>query len=203
MPRKRGLNYTPEAEDYSFDDTAIGEAARESFHLIVWPRDTHIMIGWLPVVDFNTGARVSEGVSENGPRPWRAADWWFMMTASAMREDVMIRLSGRKRLAVLLVAVVSALSLACAQDAAEPTSTDMSNAGAPMAAAAASPPAAREAPSAVPREPVATVNLDEIKEQAVRDLFDDQGRMVNPDQRLARIAVRYLGSTPVGGRIVR
>ena len=149
------------------------------------------MIGWLPVVDFNTGARVSEGVSENGPRPWRAADWWFMMTASAMREDVMIRLSGRKRLAVLLVAVVSALSLACAQDAAEPTSTDMSNAGAPMAAADASPPAGREAPSAVPREPVATVNLDEIKEQAVRDLFDDQGRMVNPDQRLARIAVRY------------
>ena len=40
---------------------------------------------------------------------------------------------------------------------------------------------------------MATVNLDEIKEQAVRDLFDDRGRMVNPDQRLARIAAEHKG----------
>ena len=31
MPRERGLDYTPEAEDYSFDDTATGEAAQASF----------------------------------------------------------------------------------------------------------------------------------------------------------------------------
>ena len=40
---------------------------------------------------------------------------------------------------------------------------------------------------------MATVNLDEIKEQAVRDLFDDRGRMVNPDQRLAGIAAEQKG----------
>ena len=40
---------------------------------------------------------------------------------------------------------------------------------------------------------MATVNLDEIKEQAVRDLFDDRGRMVNPAQRLARIAAEHKG----------
>ena len=105
----------------------------------------------------------------------------------------MIRLSGRERLAVLLAVVVAALSLACAREVAEPTSTGIPNTGTPTAAAAASPPAARTAPSAVPREPVATVNLDEIKEQAVRDLFDDRGRMVNPDQRLARIAAEHKG----------
>ena len=115
------------------------------------------------------------------------------MAASAMREDVMIRLSGRERLAVLLAVVVAALSLACAREVAEPTSTGIPNTGTSTAAAAASPPAARTAPSAVPREPVATVNLDEIKEQAVRDLFDDRGRMVNPDQRLARIAAEHKG----------
>ena len=117
------------------------------------------------------------------------------MAASAMREDVMIRLSGRERLAVLLAVVVAALSLACAREVAEPTSTGMPNTGTPTAAAAAaaSPPAARTAPSTVPRERVATVNLDEIKEQAVRDLFDDRGRMVNPDQRLARIAAEHKG----------
>ena len=32
MPRERGLNYTPDADGYSFDDTAIGEAAQASFH---------------------------------------------------------------------------------------------------------------------------------------------------------------------------
>ena len=105
----------------------------------------------------------------------------------------MIRLSGRERLAVLLVVVVAALSLACAREVAEPTSTGMPNTGISTAAAAASPPAARTAPSTVPREPVATVNLDEIKEEAVRDLFDDRGRMVNPDQRLARIAAEHKG----------
>ena len=89
--------------------------------------------------------------------------------------------------------VVAALSLACAREVAEPTSTGIPNTGTSTAAAAASPPAARTAPSAVPREPVATVNLDEIKEQAVRDLFDDRGRMVNPDQRLARIAAEHKG----------
>ena len=115
------------------------------------------------------------------------------MAASAMREDVMIRLSGRERLAVLLAVVVAALSLACAREVAEPTSTGIPNTGTSTAAAAASPPAARTAPSAVPREPVATVNLDEIKEQAVRDLFDDRGRMVTPDQRLARIAAEHKG----------
>ena len=115
------------------------------------------------------------------------------MAASAMREDVMIRLSGRERLAVLLAVVVAALSLACAREVAEPTSTGIPNTGTSTAAAAASPPAARTAPSAVPREPVATVNLDEIKEQAVRDLFDDSGRMVTPDQRLARIAAEHKG----------
>ena len=105
----------------------------------------------------------------------------------------MIRLSGRERLAVLLVVVVAALSLACAGDAAEPTSTGIPNTGTSTAAAATSPPAARTAPSTVPREPVATVNLDEIKEEAVRDLFDDRGRTVNPDQRLARIAAEHKG----------
>jgi hypothetical protein len=115
------------------------------------------------------------------------------MAASAMGEDVMIRLSGRERLALLFVVVVAALSLACAREVAEPTSTGIPNTGTSTAAAAASPPAARTAPSTVPREPVATVNLDEIKEQAVRDLFDDSGRMVNPDQRLARIAAGHQG----------
>ena len=115
------------------------------------------------------------------------------MAASAMREDVMIRLSGRERLAVLLAVVVAALSLACAREVAEPTSTGIPNTGTSTAAAATSPPAARTAPSTVPREPVATVNLDEIKEEAVRDLFDDRGRMANPDQRLARIAAEHKG----------
>ena len=32
MPRERGLDYTPDADGYSFDDTAIGEAAQASFH---------------------------------------------------------------------------------------------------------------------------------------------------------------------------
>ena len=32
MPRERGLNYTPDADGYSFDDTAVGEAAQASFH---------------------------------------------------------------------------------------------------------------------------------------------------------------------------
>ena len=32
MPRERGLNYTPDADGYSFEDTAIGEAAQASFH---------------------------------------------------------------------------------------------------------------------------------------------------------------------------
>ena len=110
----------------------------------------------------------------------------------------MIRLSGSGRLAVLLAALVAALSLACARGAAEPTSTGMPNTGVPTAAAAASTPAARTAPSTVPPEGVPpegvpTVNLDEIKEQAVRDLFDDKGRMVTPDQRLARIAVEHQG----------
>ena len=105
----------------------------------------------------------------------------------------MIRLSGRERLAVLLAVVVAALSLACAREVAEPTSTGIPNTGTSTAAAAASPPAARTAPSTVPRERGATVNLDEIKEQAVRDLFDDRGRMVNPDQRLARIAAEHKG----------
>ena len=107
----------------------------------------------------------------------------------------MVRLSGMGRLAVLLAVVVAALSLACAGagDAAELTSTDIPNTGTPTAAAATSPPAARTVPSAVPPEGVATVNLDEIKEQVVRDLFDDSGRMVNPDQRLARIAAEHKG----------
>ena len=39
MPRERGLNYTPDADGYSFEDTAIGEAAQAPF--IAWPRDTH------------------------------------------------------------------------------------------------------------------------------------------------------------------
>ena len=43
------------------------------------------------------------------------------MAASAMREDVMIRLSGSGRLAVLLAVVVAVLSPACARDVAEPT----------------------------------------------------------------------------------
>ena len=68
------------------------------------------------------------------------------MAASAMREDVMVRLSGMGRLAVLLAVVVAAPSLACAGDAAELTSTDMPNTGAPTAAAAASPPAAKPKP---------------------------------------------------------
>ena len=105
----------------------------------------------------------------------------------------MVRLYGMGRLAVLLAVVVAALSLACAGDAAELTSTGIPNTGTPTAAAAASPPAARMVPSAVPPEGVATVNLDEIKEQVVRDLFDDSGRMVNPDQRLARIAAEHKG----------
>ena len=32
MPRERGLDYTPDADGYSFEDTAIGEAAQASFH---------------------------------------------------------------------------------------------------------------------------------------------------------------------------
>ena len=32
MPQERGRNYTADAGDYSFEDTAIGEAARASFH---------------------------------------------------------------------------------------------------------------------------------------------------------------------------
>ena len=32
MPRERGLDYTPDADGYSFDDTASGEAAQASFH---------------------------------------------------------------------------------------------------------------------------------------------------------------------------
>ena len=32
MPRERGLNYTPDADGYSFEDTGIGEAAQASFH---------------------------------------------------------------------------------------------------------------------------------------------------------------------------
>ena len=114
------------------------------------------------------------------------------MAASAMREDVMIRLSGRERLALLFVVVVAALSLACARDAAEPTSTGMPNPGA-ATTAAASPPAARTVPSTVSPDGVPTVDLDEIKEQVVRDLFDDSGRMVNSDQRLARIAAEHQG----------
>ena len=39
MPRERGLNYTPDADGYSFEDTGIGEAAQAPF--IAWPRDTH------------------------------------------------------------------------------------------------------------------------------------------------------------------
>ena len=105
----------------------------------------------------------------------------------------MVRLYGMGRLAVLLAVVVAALSLACVGDAAELTSTGIPNTGTPTAAAATSPPAARMVPSAVPPEGVATVNLDEIKEQVVRDLFDDSGRMVNPDQRLARIAAEHKG----------
>ena len=105
----------------------------------------------------------------------------------------MIRLCGRERLAALLAVVVAALSLACARDAGEPTSTGMPNTGAPTAAAAASPPATGAVPSAVPPAGVPTVNLDEIKEQVVRDLFDDSGRMVNPDQRLAAIAAEHQG----------
>ena len=105
----------------------------------------------------------------------------------------MIRLSGRERLAVLLAAVVAALSLACARDAAEPTSTDLSNTGAPTAAAAANPSAARAVPSTVSPGGVPTVNLDEIKEPAIRALFDDQGRMVTPDQRLAALAAEHQG----------
>ena len=37
------------------------------------------------------------------------------------------------------------------------------------------------------------VDLDEIQEDVVRDLFDENGRMVNTDQRLARIAREYEG----------
>ena len=36
MPRERGLNYTPDADGYSFDDTGIGEAAQASFHSLTW-----------------------------------------------------------------------------------------------------------------------------------------------------------------------
>ena len=68
------------------------------------------------------------------------------MAASVMREDVMIRLSGRERLAVLLAVVVAALSLACGQEVAEPTSTGIPNTGTSTAAAAASPPAAKLKP---------------------------------------------------------
>ena len=32
MPRERGLNYTPDADGYSFEDTGVGEAAQASFH---------------------------------------------------------------------------------------------------------------------------------------------------------------------------
>ena len=99
----------------------------------------------------------------------------------------MIRLSGSGKLAVLLAVVVATLSLACARGAAEPTSTGVPNTG------AAGTPAARTAPSTVSPAGVPTVDLDEIKEQAVRDLFDDKGRMVTPDQRLARIAVEHEG----------
>ncbi len=47
-------------------------------------------------------------------------------------------------------------------------------------------------PTSAPVPPT-RVNLDEIKEEAVRRLFDDQGRMINPDWRLARIAEAHEG----------
>ena len=37
------------------------------------------------------------------------------------------------------------------------------------------------------------VDLDEIQEDVVRDLFDENGRMMDSDQRLARIAQEYEG----------
>ena len=38
-----------------------------------------------------------------------------------------------------------------------------------------------------------TVSLSEIKEESVRALFDEHGRMVTPDDRLARIAEKHEG----------
>ena len=43
------------------------------------------------------------------------------------------------------------------------------------------------------RVPPTRVNVAEIKEEAVRRLFDDRGRMVNPDRRLAQIAEAHEG----------
>ncbi len=37
------------------------------------------------------------------------------------------------------------------------------------------------------------VDLDDIKEDVVRDLFDENGQMVDTDQRLARIAQEHAG----------
>ena len=38
-----------------------------------------------------------------------------------------------------------------------------------------------------------TISLSEIKEESVRALFDEHGRMVTPDDRLARIAKKHEG----------
>ena len=52
----------------------------------------------------------------------------------------------------------------------------------------------RAANMAVPdRSVMPTISLSEIKEESVRALFDEQGRMVTPDDRLARIAEKREG----------
>ena len=43
------------------------------------------------------------------------------------------------------------------------------------------------------RSVMPTISLSEIKEESVRALFDEQGRMVTPDDRLARIAEKREG----------
>ena len=43
------------------------------------------------------------------------------------------------------------------------------------------------------RSVMPTISLSEIKEESVRALFDEHGRMVTPDDRLARIAEKHQG----------
>ncbi len=42
-------------------------------------------------------------------------------------------------------------------------------------------------------EPSTAVNVDEVKEDVVRDLFDENGKMMNTDQRLAKAAAEHAG----------
>ena len=79
MPRERGLNYTPDADGYSFDDTAIGEAAQASFHRLASgypqqePDDIHHLADVITGIRDSTIAdmelRKASGLYSNDPGP--------------------------------------------------------------------------------------------------------------------------------------